>query len=182
MLRIKALVIAAAVVTIAAAGAFEARADGSPAGPGRKVIDGVPFVKQKDDYCGPAAMASIMQFYGNEIGQDVIAEAVFTPGLDGALISDMENYAKAQGYRTEAVNGSRESLRAVIDEGAPAILLVDRGKWKVSVPHYYVVYGYDSAKKTFILHTGEKGGQEISYDKLNGEWKKMNRLMLVIRK
>jgi len=182
MRKTVALLIAAAVFTIAAAGAFEARAVGAPAGPGRKVIDGVPFVKQKNDYCGPAAMESVMRFYGGDSGQDEIAEAVFTPGLDGALISDMENYAKAEGYRTEAVNGSGESLRAVIDEGAPAILLVDRGMWKVSVPHYYVVYGYDSVKEAFILHTGEKGGQEISYDKLDGEWKKMNRLMLVIRK
>lgn len=182
MRNIRVLLIAAAVITIAAAGVFESRADNAPAGPGRKVIDGVPFIKQKDKYCGPAAMASVMQFYGNEIGQDEIAEAVFTPGLDGALISDMENYAKAQGYRTEAVNGSEESLAALIDEGTPAILLVDRGKWKVSVPHYYVVYGYDSVKETFVLHTGEKGGQEIPYDRLDGEWKKMNRLMLVIRK
>lgn len=182
MLKIVALFTAAAVIAIAAAGVLESRAVGSPAEPGRKVIDGVPFIKQKDKYCGPAAMASVVQFYGNEIGQDEIAEAVFTPGLDGALISDMENYAKAQGYRTEAVNGSEESLTSLIDEGTPAILLVDRGKWKVSVPHYYVVYGYDAIKETFILHTGEKGGQEIPYDKLDGEWKKMNRLMLILRK
>ena len=181
MLRIRALLIAAAVIAIAAAGVFESRAAGSPAAPGRKVIDGVPFVKQKDKYCGPAAMASLMQFYGSETGQDEIAEAVFTPGLDGALISDMENYARAQGYKTEAVNGSEESITALIDEGTPVILLVDRGKWKVSVPHYYVVYGYDPVKETFVLHTGEKGGQEIPYDRLDGEWKKMNRLMLVIR-
>lgn len=182
MRNIRVLLIAAVVITIAAAGVFESRADSAPAAPGRKVIDGVPFIKQKDRYCGPAAMASVMQFYGRDIGQDEIAEAVFTPGLGGALISDMENYAKAEGYRTEAVNGSEESLAMLVDEGTPAILLVDRGKWKVSVPHYYVVYGYDTVKEAFILHTGEKGAQEISYEKLDGEWKKMNRLMLVIRK
>lgn len=182
MLKIVALFAAAAVIAIAAAGVFESRAADALSATGKKTIDGVPFIKQKDKYCGPAAMASVMQFYGNETGQDEIAEAVFTPGLDGALISDMENYAKAQGYQTEAVNGSEESLTALIDEGTPAILLVDRGKWKVSVPHYYVVYGYDPVKEVFMLHTGEKGGQEIPYGKLDGEWKKMNRLMLVIRK
>lgn len=182
MLKIVALFTAAAVIAIAAAGVFESRAADAAAEPGKVTIDGVPFIKQKDKYCGPAAMASVMQFYGRDVGQDEIAEAVFTPGLDGALISDMENYARAEGYKTEAVNGSEESLTVLIDEGTPVILLVDRGKWKVSVPHYYVVYGYDPVKEVFILHTGEKGGQEIPYDKLDGEWKKMNRLMLVIRK
>ncbi len=182
MLKIITLFAAAALLVIADAAASESRPGGATPRPGRVIIDGVPFVKQKDKYCGPAAMASVMQFYGRETGQDEIAEAVYTPGLDGALISDMENYARAEGYRTEAVNGSEGSLTALIDEGVPAILLVDRGKWKVSVPHYYVVYGYDAGKKTFILHTGDKGEQEITYDKLDGEWKKMNRLVLVIRK
>lgn len=181
MLKIITLFAAAAILTAAAA-ASESRPGGAPSEPARVIIDGVPFVKQKDKYCGPAAMASVMQFYGRDVGQDEIAEAVYTPGLDGALISDMENYARAEGYRTEAVNGGEESLAALVDEGVPAILLVDRGKWKVSVPHYYVVYGYDAAKGTFILHTGDKGGQEIPFEKLDGEWKKMNRLMLVIRK
>ena len=182
MLKIITLFAAAALLAVAGAAASESRPGGAPPAPGRVIIDGVPFVKQKDKYCGPAAMASVMQFYGRGVGQDEIADAVYTPGLDGALISDMENYARAEGYRTEAVNGSEESLTALIDEGVPAILLVDRGKWKVSVPHYYVVYGYDAAKGTFILHTGDKGGQEITFDKLDGEWKKMNRLTLVIRK
>ena len=182
MLKIITLFAAAALLTAAAASASESRPGNATSKPGRIIIDGVPFVKQKDKYCGPAAMASVMQFYGRDVGQDEIAEAVYTPGIDGALISDMENYARAEGYETEAVNGSEESLTALIDEGVPAILLVDMGKWKVSVPHYYVVYGYDASKKTFILHTGDKGGQEITFEELDGEWKKMNRLVLVIRK
>jgi len=145
------------------------------------VVENVPFVKQKDKFCGPAAMASVMQFYGRNIDQDEIAREVYIPELNGALISDMENFARANGYATETTNGNMESLKSLIDNHLPIILLVDKGKWKVSVPHYYVVYGYNERKGTVLLHSGFESEQEISVDKLDSEWKKMNRLMLVIK-
>ena len=147
-----------------------------------KVIADVPFVRQKDSFCGPAAMASVMQYYGQDVTQQEVAEAVFIQELNGALISDMENYAMAEGYKVTSTNGDTETLRKLIDEKVPVILLVDRGKWKVSTPHYYVVYGYDDDDGVFILHDGYNSGRKIDSDKLDGEWKKMNRLMLVVTK
>lgn len=144
------------------------------------IVENVPFVKQKDKFCGPASMASVFQFYGQDIDQDEIAEEIYIPELSGALISDMENYARQHGYKVESVNGSIETLKDHINKNNPAILLVDKGKWKVSVPHYYVAYGYNDEKRTIVLHTGYKEGQEISYDKLDSEWGKMNNLMLVV--
>lgn len=149
---------------------------------GTVIIEAVPFVKQKDEFCGPAAMSSVMEFYGKKISQEEIAEQVYIPELYGALISDMENFARDKGYNVESKNGDIESLKSLINENIPVILLVDRGKWKVSVPHYYVIYGYDENRNVFIHHNGFKSTQEISFGKLDKEWKKMNRLMLVIKK
>lgn len=145
-------------------------------------VEGVPFIKQKDNFCGPAAMASLMQYYGQDISQEEVAEKVYTPKLDGALISDMENFARGQGYAVEVSEGNIGRLTSLIDEGTPVIALVDRGVWKVSVPHYYVVYGYNAGNETFLLHTGDECCEEMEFDKLDGEWQRMNRLMLVIRK
>jgi len=145
-------------------------------------IEGVPFIKQKDNFCGPAAMASLMQFYGQNISQEEVAEKVYTPKLEGALISDMENFAREQGYNVEVSEGNIGRLTSLIDEGTPVITLVDKGVWRVSVPHYYVVYGYNAENGTFLLHTGNECCVEMEFDKLDGEWERMNRLMLVIRK
>lgn len=154
----------------------------SPPDQSTTYIKGVPFIKQNDNFCGPAAMASLMQFYGQEISQEEIADKVYTPKLAGALISDMENYAREQGYAVEVSEGNIGSLRSLIDDGTPVITLVDRGVWKLSIPHYYVVYGYNAGDETLLLHTGDECCEEMEYDKLNGEWGKMNRLMLVIKK
>jgi len=144
------------------------------------IVENVPFVRQNDKFCGPAAMASVMQFYGQNIDQDEIAEEIYIPQLNGALISDMENFAGDSGYTVKSTNGSIELLKSNLDNKQPVILLVDKGKWRVSIPHYYVAYGYNDEKETVLLHTGDKRDQEINFDKLDQEWKKMNRLMLVI--
>jgi ABC-type bacteriocin/lantibiotic exporter with double-glycine peptidase domain len=147
-----------------------------------RVIENVPFIKQKGNFCGPAAMASVMRFYGQNIDQEEIAKRVYTPELRGALISDMENFAREMGYKAETRNGDLNTLISIINEGTPPIVLVDLGKWFVSFPHYYVVYGYNKSKKRFLLHTGFKGAQEMGFSELDREWKKMNRLLLIVRK
>jgi ABC-type bacteriocin/lantibiotic exporter with double-glycine peptidase domain len=147
-----------------------------------KIIENVPFVKQKDRFCGPAAMVSVMRFYGRNISQEEVAKEVYTPKLGGALISDMEYFAREMGYKAETKNGDLNAVISVINEGIPLILIVDLGKWVVSVPHYYVVYGYNKNRNTFLLHSGFKKNLEMSFSELDKEWEKMNRLMLVVRK
>jgi ABC-type bacteriocin/lantibiotic exporter with double-glycine peptidase domain len=184
MHKMTVLIITLLTIAVSISGCAQKNTEyvGGPEVKNGKVIEGVPFVKQKDDFCGPAAIASVLEFYGDDVSQDDIAAAVYTPKLKGALISDMENFARDRGYQAETINGSIDKLEETIDEGIPVIVLVDNGVWRVSVPHYYVVYGFDEDEQAFILHTGDEGDREISFDKLDGEWEKMNRLMLVIRK
>jgi len=146
-----------------------------------RTIQNVPFVKQKDQFCGPAAMASVLNFYGQNISQEEISKDVYTPELNGALISDMENFAREMGYKVQTINGDSNKLTSLIDEGVPPIVLVDLGMWIVSVPHYYVVYGYNKSKTTFLIYTGFHN-KEINFTDLDKEWEKMNRLMLIVRK
>lgn len=147
-----------------------------------KIIKHVPFVRQKDKFCGPAAMASVMNFYGQNVSQDQIAKEVYSPELKGALISDMENFARGMGYNASTTNGDENTLISLVDEGIPSIILVDLGIWVVSVPHYYVVYGYNKSNETFIINTGFTRNKEIKFKDLDKEWEKMNRLMLIVRK
>ncbi len=144
-------------------------------------LKNVPFIKQKDNFCGPATMASVMNFYGKNITQDEIAKDIYTPKLKGALISDMENFAREKDYDVQTTNGNIQELQSLIDGGVPPIVLVDLGKWVVSVPHYYVLYGYNKSTNKFLLHSGYKGNQEISFEKLDKQWEKMNSLVLVVR-
>lgn len=142
-----------------------------------KVLD-VPFVKQKDNFCGPASLSSVLNFYGIKVSQEDIGKAVYNPKLKGALITDLENYAKSLGLNAKAKQGSLEDLKTYIDEGIPPIILVDLGKFFVSIPHYMVVIGYEG--DNFFLHTGYEEAKEIKARDLDKIWSKMGRVMLIV--
>lgn len=142
-----------------------------------KILD-VPFVKQKDDYCGPASLSSVFEYYGVNQTQDEIAKTIYEPEIKGALITDLENYAKKLGFKTKLFQGSLEDVKRYIDEGRPVILLVDMGFMWVSVPHYIVVIGYD--KDHIYAHTGYESRKAFGYAELDREWAKMGRVGLVI--
>lgn len=138
----------------------------------------VPFVKQKDDFCGPAALSSVLKYYGVEKSQEDIAKSVYIPKLKGALITDLEKYAKDQGFKTELFQGSLLDIKRFIDEGKPVILLVDLGFLWISIPHYIVVVGYD--EKYVYANTGYEEKKAFDYKDLDREWSKMGRVALVV--
>lgn len=150
--------------------------------PGDQIIHGVPFIKQIENLCGPASLAAVMKYYGDDIRQEEIAEYVYTSELDGSLVSDMRHYAQERGYDSYTKNSDLKELLAAIDNRKPAILLVDRGTWKVSIPHYYVVYGYNDNDKNFIINDGLHEARRISFTNLESQWGRMNNIMLIVTK
>ena len=142
-----------------------------------KVLD-VPFVKQKDNFCGPASLSSVLNFYGIKVSQEDIGKAVYNPKLKGALITDLEKYAKSLGLSAKTKQGSLEDLKAYVDEGIPPIILVDLGRFFVSIPHYMVVIGYEG--DSFFLHTGYEEAKRMKGKDLDRIWSKMGRVTLLV--
>ncbi len=142
-----------------------------------KLLD-VPFVKQKDDYCGPASLSSVLEYYGVKKSQEDIAKVVYDPKLKGALITDLENYAKKLGFKAHTFQGHLEDVKRYIDEGKPVILLVDLGFLWFSAPHYIVVVGYD--ERYIYAHTGYENKKAFDYKDLDRKWEKMGRVGLVV--
>ncbi|RMH80802.1 MAG: peptidase C39 [Acidobacteria bacterium] len=142
-----------------------------------KLLD-VPFVRQKDQFCGPASLSSVLAYYGLQVPQEEIAEKTYIPKLKGALITDLENYTKGLGLRTRLERGSLQHLRKAVDEGIPSIILVDIGLLWQSLPHYMVVVGYEG--EDFYLHTGYEEKKLMSSKELDRIWGKMGRAMLLV--
>ena len=141
-------------------------------------IDGVPFVKQEPEKCGPASLASVLTYYGVSIQPDAISEATYDPKLKGSLITDLENYARRMGFNTESGRGDTGTLKKFIDDKKPVITLVDLGLWILARPHYLVLFGYD--EEGFIVHDGENPSQVWSYSEFHRIWKKTGRAYLLV--
>jgi ABC-type bacteriocin/lantibiotic exporter with double-glycine peptidase domain len=143
-------------------------------------IEGVPFIKQDTRFCGPASLASVMTYYGTPTDQKAVAGAVYSEKLQGALITDLERYAREAGFETRSARGTEEGLKAEIDRGRPVIVLVDLGFWVVSKPHYLVVYGYNG--EGFTAHDGYTPANRYPYARFGEIWGKMGNAYLLLYK
>lgn len=144
-----------------------------------RILDGVPFYAQEGRYdCGPAALASLLKRRGESVSLEEIRAATYTPGLQGSLLPDLENYARSLDCGTRSGRGDLTLLRKAIDADTPVLIPLEMGRWKLTRPHYVVVYGY--VGRDFIVHAGKRGNMTIAALDLERRWQKLNCLYLYL--
>ncbi len=142
------------------------------------VIDGVPFLPQEDDTCGPSALAMLLRFHGKDVTTRELLEETRTAGLRGTLITDLAAAARRRGVPAEVTELDMEGLRRRIRAGEPVILLVDMGIWAWSRPHYMIAYGF--TPEGVVAHSGRTKGAVFPYGVLEKRWAGMGRLAVVV--
>lgn len=135
-------------------------------------------MKQDTQHCGPASLASVLNYYGDTVDQKTIGKDTYCEKLKGALITDLENFARSRGFRTRSGTGTLEDLQSAVSDGVPVIVLIDQGFWVVSQPHYLVVFGYDDAG--FMAHDGYRASQRYPYQEFRKIWTKAGSTYLLI--
>lgn len=143
-------------------------------------IEGVPFVRQTSDDCGPAALAGVMQFHGRRADLAAITSAVYLPKLGGTLPMDLERYAKDAGFRTDASSGNLDLLRQAVRANRPVICLLDLGFGPFRRPHYVSVVGFDDGNGLIVVHDGETANATMSYETFGKAWKRAGNWMIVV--
>ncbi|MCX7794401.1 MAG: C39 family peptidase [Thermodesulfovibrionales bacterium] len=145
------------------------------------VID-VPFYKQSDYECGPASLASVLNYWHRtkglgEVTLQEIINSIYSPYARGTLGIDLELYARNKGFTTLKKRGSIEELKRFIDSKIPPIILVTYGFYVYELDHFLVVKGYN--EKGIIVNS-RKSDEFISYEELERIWKKTDYWMLII--
>jgi ABC-type bacteriocin/lantibiotic exporter with double-glycine peptidase domain len=146
--------------------------------PPRHLIEGVPFFKQAAHQCGPAAMASVLNYRGIKVSPEEIIGAIYSRGAAGTLDFDMVLYAGKQGRKVEKYQGALENLRKNVDSNNPLIVLVDYGFLSYRRNHFMVVLGYDESH--IYVNSGLEPIAAISNDEFIRTWKKTNFWTLLI--
>lgn len=144
-------------------------------------IQGVPFFRQSESTCGPAALASVLSFWGGHVDLDRITAKIYLPALKGTLMVDMENYARDEGYAASSIMGTLEDVKMQVRKGNPVICLLDLGFWVYRQPHYITVIGFNDDKSFIICHDGAKPDTLMTYDSFEASWKRAGNWMLQIR-
>ncbi len=141
----------------------------------------VPYVPQaRDNDCGPAALSSVLAYYGNAVVLEDITDEIYIPSLGRTLLPDMENFARARDFETFSGRGDIEQLKQAIHSGKPVIVFMEASPGLISRPHYIVITGY--TPEGFISHVGVMADAFIDFEDFDQRWQAMNRLHLIIWK
>jgi hypothetical protein len=118
----------------------------------------------------------LLRFHGRSVTTQELVEETRTPGLRGALITDLAAAARSRGIRAEVTDLDVPGLRARIAAGEPVVLLVDMGAGAWSRPHYLLAYGVNAGG--VVAHSGRTQGVVIPYATLSRQWEKMGHLAI----
>jgi len=143
-------------------------------------IEGVPFVKQTEYDCGPAALAGVLSFHGRPADLETITSAIYLPRLRGTLPMDLERFAKDSGFKTASTAGTVNDLKTAIRSNTPVICLLDLGFWLYRQPHFVTVIGFDDGNGLFIMHDGGTPNRTMGYEDFAKKWARAGTWMIVI--
>ncbi len=127
----------------------------APLIPPVKELASVPFYAQRDYQCGPAALATIINFYNQQTTVEELIPLVYIPQLKGSL--QVEMIAASRRFNRLAIlqDGQLESILKEVAGGNPVLVMQNLGFESYPFWHYAVVVGYDLKKQQIILRSGE---------------------------
>jgi hypothetical protein len=145
----------------------------------------VPFFPQEAFQCGPAALATVIDYWYGKAGTakvltpEAIAAEIYSPSARGVLGIDLELYARKSGFQTEQAAGTIDRLKSSIDRGVPPLLLVDYGFSLYQRNHFMVVKGYSAS--ALLVNSGRQENELVANEDLLKAWKKTGYWMLLVK-
>jgi len=154
--------------------------DNPPDIPPQVELTDVPFFPQQQYHCGPASLASIINYRGTPVEPDQIAQMIYVPGLKGSLQIEVEAATRQFEMLPVQLDGKLESLLREIAAGNPIFVLQNLGLDAVPLWHYEVVVGYDFDERVFILRSGVNARVSRSFAVFEKTWQRADHWALAV--
>jgi len=129
----------------------------------------VPFFPQKAYQCGPASLATALNWSGLSVSPEELTDEVFTPLRKGSLQTALISAARRHG-RIAYVSTEMDVILSEVAAGHPVIILQNLGLSWYPVWHYSVVVGYNIPKKIFILRSGHTARKIMASRVFENTW------------
>ncbi|ADH84900.1 peptidase C39 bacteriocin processing [Desulfurivibrio alkaliphilus AHT 2] len=142
------------------------------AGPGRVVIDSVPFYPQEKYQCGPASLAMLLAWSGLEVVPEQLVDQVYSPDRQGSLQPSIVAAARRHGRVAYPLSGQEEHLLAEVAAGHPVLVLKNLGLAWLPRWHYAVVIGYEREQEVVYLHSDSRGNKALSARVFANTWQR----------
>jgi len=149
--------------------------------PPSHAIRGVPFAAYRSNWCGPAALAAVLQFYGESVTAEDIAKDIYLPDYRGTLNLDLLLYARKRGFDAWAGEGDADTIKRSVAQDRPVICMVRESGRLADRNHYVVVRGYDSVRGVWLADSGDSKEEARRIDDFERRWRDCSHWMLVVR-
>ena len=157
--------------------------------PGASALLMIPvYVHQTFNNCGPATLSMMLSYYGTNVSQKEVGEAMRPyqqpkGNNDDKTIfpEEMVSYAKKYGYfGLSRPNGTIYLLKKFTTNGIPVIVRTWLHTYD-DIGHFRIVTGFDDKNKVIIQDDSyEAQGKKIPYEEFNKLWQPFNYGYIVI--
>lgn len=140
-----------------------------------------PFHPQEAYQCGPAALATVLQYSGvQQADPDSLADQVYLPDRRGSLQLELLGATRRAERIPYVLGPSLTDLLAEVKAGHPVLVLQNLGLQRWPQWHYAVVIGFDIAQEKVILRSGTTEREQLSLRRFEHTWQLADYWALVV--
>lgn len=136
------------------------------------VLNAVPFYPQEQYQCGPAALATVLDYQGISVNIDDLTDKVYIPERKGSLQIEMIATVRSHGLLSYKINPDLGTLLTEIDAGNPVLVFQNLSLDIWPQWHYAVAIGYDLNQAELILQSGTISHYKISLATFERTWQR----------
>ena len=152
----------------------------SVAGLGPVELESVPFFPQTEYQCGPAALATVLNWSGTAVTPGDLAPAVYLPGRRGSLQLELQAAARRFGRVPYVLEPRLDHLLQEVAAGHPVLVLQNLGTGWFPRWHYAVAVGFDLARQEMVLRSGTRRAYRIDLALFEHTWRRGGRWALLV--
>lgn len=142
-------------------------------------LHNVTFFPQQDYQCGPAALATVLNWQGIAVTPDELKEQVYLPERKGSLQVEMISATRRQGLLPYVLRPELEEMLSEIKQGRPVLVFQNLGISWYPQWHYAVVIGFDLQEQKLVLHTGTSKAYSMDLHTFERTWLRANRWAMI---
>lgn len=143
-------------------------------------LGSVPFYPQRAYQCGPAALATLMSWAGENVHPDALTEQLFIAGRKGSLQVEMLAATRRHGLVPYEHPAGLRDLFAQLEAGVPVVVLQNLGLGWAPAWHYAVVVGFDAHTQEFLLRSGSERLRRTDSREFARTWQYSHQWMMTL--